>query len=325
MNQGNSLFLFFNLVKKGDLSSAFLVLQIFFLYKYALVRRELLFLLKKKKEIIIDNYLLKVDRFDKGISKDLLVCKKREHLSFEFVKNSLDNNEIVIDIGANIGYYAILESKTAKKGEVYAIEPVSENFKLLKENIIANYLKNCHPKRLAIGEKAGNSQINIYKKKNWSSFNSTLPSEIVKKEKVPVETLDGFVQKYLKKSPTFIRMDVEGHELPILLGAKKILKTAEKLRIMIEIHPHFLKDNGIKKFLTILETNNFKITKINLEAPPIIWQYRSLYNKYRKIFALLPYGTIKKENYNYKFLERLLTKKDQNRQYIYHPHVVFEK
>jgi len=86
MNQGNSLFLFFNLVKKGDLSSAFLVLQIFFLYKYALVRRELLFLLKKKKEIVIDNYLLKVDRFDKGISKDLLVCKKREHLSFEFVK-----------------------------------------------------------------------------------------------------------------------------------------------------------------------------------------------------------------------------------------------
>lgn len=143
MNQGNSLFLFFNLVKKGDLSSAFLVLQIFFLYKYALVR----------KEIIIDNYLLKVDRFDKGISKDLLVCKKREHLSFEFVKNSLDNNEIVIDIGANIGYYAILESKTAKKGEVYAIEPVSENFKLLKENIIANHLKNCHPKRLAIGKK----------------------------------------------------------------------------------------------------------------------------------------------------------------------------
>lgn len=319
------MFLFFNLVKKGDLNSAFLVLQIFFLYKYALAKRELLFLFKKKKEIAIDNYLLKVDRFDEGISKDLLVCKKREHLSFDYVKNSLGNDEIVIGIGANIGYYAILESKTAKNGEVYAIEPVNENFKLLKENIANNCLTNCYPKRLAIGEKTGNSQINIYKKKNWSSFNSALPSEIVKKEKVQVETLDGFVRKYLKKPPTFIRMDVEGHELAIILGAEKILKTAEKLRIMVEIHPHFLKDDGIKKFLAILKNNNFRITKINLEAPPIIWQYRNLYNKYRKIFALLPYGTISKENYNYKFLEGLLTKKDQNQQYIYHPHVVFEK
>jgi len=79
------------------------------------------------------NYLMYVDLKDKGISKELYVHKTREHFSTEFLQKFVKEEDIVIDIGANIGYYALMEAQLANKGKVYAIEPIPTNVDLLKK------------------------------------------------------------------------------------------------------------------------------------------------------------------------------------------------
>ena len=61
---------------------------------------------------------------DKGICPDLMVNKTREVFSTAHFQTIITEDMTIIDIGANIGYYALLESQLALKGHVFAIEPV---------------------------------------------------------------------------------------------------------------------------------------------------------------------------------------------------------
>jgi Type I restriction modification DNA specificity domain. len=74
-----------------------------------------------------------VDLRDKGISEHLILYRKREFFTTDYIQKVLPENAIVIDIGGNIGYYTLLESQIVSKGHVYSIEPVPGNFSLLKK------------------------------------------------------------------------------------------------------------------------------------------------------------------------------------------------
>ena len=70
-------------------------------------------------------------------------------ISIIFMK-ILNNEDIFIDIGSNIGYYSLLCSKICKK--VHSFEPLTENFDILKKNIKINNIKNIIPSKLAISD-----------------------------------------------------------------------------------------------------------------------------------------------------------------------------
>ena len=77
-----------------------------------------------------------LDETDLGLSWDLITDGIREAYLVEIVKKELKKGDIVIDIGANIGYYVLLESKiVGEKGKVYAIEPVPQNVDILRKNL----------------------------------------------------------------------------------------------------------------------------------------------------------------------------------------------
>ena len=103
---------------------------------------------------------------DTGISKDLFIFKKREYLSTDFLQNQnfINPGDVILDIGANIGYYALLESRlTGPRGMVYAIEPVLNNYYTLKSNVELNDIKNINMFKLAIGNKNGKDYIYVAK------------------------------------------------------------------------------------------------------------------------------------------------------------------
>ena len=80
-----------------------------------------------------------LDPTDKGLSIDLLVDGIREPYITEVTKRELKQGQTVVDIGANIGYYALLEARqVGPTGRVYAIEPVPENFATLNKNVRLN-------------------------------------------------------------------------------------------------------------------------------------------------------------------------------------------
>ncbi|MDO8471297.1 MAG: FkbM family methyltransferase [bacterium] len=198
--------------------------------------------------IDVNNVKMHLDlKNDDGISKELLTLGKREPVTVDFLLDShlLKEGGMALDIGANIGYYALLESKlVGNSGRVYAIEPVSKNLAILNKNVALNGFSNIETYHLAIGNEE-NKEASIYarSKGNLSSFTS-IPSDsderIVKTEKVRLVTADSFVRENMKRVPDFIRMDVEGYEFEILKGMSQMLEISPSL--LIEFHPMILTD-----------------------------------------------------------------------------------
>lgn len=224
---------------------------------------------KKGKDVIFNinnRYKMYLDLNDKGISSELSIHKKREFFSTEYFQKEITEDMIIIDIGANIGYYALLESQLAIKGHVYAIEPVPENFHLLNRNIALNNYLNISTYPLAIGDVEGISDMYVYDKCNWSSFIFNPEGKIIDNIQVPVITLDKFIEVYAVHKPNFIRMDVEGFEYNILKGASRTLQANGHLIICIELHPHLMSKEKSKECIKMVKNNGFKVKSIIRET-----------------------------------------------------------
>jgi len=98
----------------------------------------------------IHDYEMYVDLNDEGISKDLYNIKGREFFSSQYITRIIQPEEIILDIGANIGYYALMEGSLARSGKVYALEPIVSNYDLHLRNIALNQYKNITPYRYDI-------------------------------------------------------------------------------------------------------------------------------------------------------------------------------
>lgn len=205
-----------------------------------------------------------VDLRDEGICRDLFLCGKREPVSTEYLMNSgvLKEKDIVLDIGANIGYYAIMEAKlVGDSGRVYAIEPVSSNIKTLKRNVYLNNCKNTKIFHLAMGDENKKRKIYVSEKCNISSFERNAATggaeqyRIIDEEKVNLVTVDSFLKD--KETPNLIRMDVEGYEYYIIKGAPETLE--KNVKILMEMHSHLMTKEQIKEMLKILTEHGFKV------------------------------------------------------------------
>ncbi|MFH1170778.1 MAG: FkbM family methyltransferase [Candidatus Vogelbacteria bacterium] len=194
---------------------------------------------------------------DVGISKDLFIFGKREHVTTDFLirERVINDKEVILDIGANIGYYALLESRlTGSSGIVYALEPVSNNYRLLIKNIEINNVKNIKAFKLAAGQKSGEDYIFVANKGNISSFVFNDQVSYTKKEKVKVVRIDDFVREK-NITPTMIRMDVEGYEKEIVKGMVSTLLKTPKL--LIEMHPHIMKEPELVEMFSIIEQSGY--------------------------------------------------------------------
>jgi len=196
-------------------------------------------------------------RNDKGISRDLFIYGKREFATTNLLlsSNILKKGDVVLDIGANIGYYALLESKlVGEEGIVYALEPVKKNFELLKENIKLNNINNIEIFKLAAGDENKKCLIHISKKGNWSSLVYRKGMGFYEKEEVDVVKIDEFLKD--KRKPTFIRMDVEGYEYAIIKGMEQTLEL-DNLKLLIEIHGHIMTEMQVLQMIDTLESKGF--------------------------------------------------------------------
>jgi len=239
---------------------------------------------------------------DKGICEELIINKTREVFSSAHFQKIITEDMIIIDIGANIGYYALLESQLALKGHIYAIEPVLKNYDLLRKNMNLNNYNNISAYNFAIGNVDSQLEMYIYDKCNWSSFLKN-PGNIIDTIQVPVITLDKFIDSYLTHNPHFIRMDVEGFEYEILMGAQKTLQMVTPLIVCIEIHPHLISKEKVTSIITMMKDNGFTINSIFRELGASELKFLTLVNQVQNILHLPHYGYL---GNNYSLLEEIL-------------------
>lgn len=220
----------------------------------------------KEKHITktIQGNTMHLDKEDKGISKDLLLDGIKEEEPTKELRKRIKPGTTIADIGANIGYYALIEAQQTAN-TIYAIEPVPENIKLLKKNIEANGRKNIETHQTAIGNKEGLTAFHTSKKSNLGSITNTHKEH--KKETITtkITTLDKFLKG--KKTPNTIRMDVEGYELEIIKGAKETLKKPETRQLFIEMHAETMGKQKTMQLLKTLQKHGFNKTTIIHELP----------------------------------------------------------
>ena len=143
---------------------------------------------------------------------------------------------IIIDIGANIGAFSIPLAKSiqSKGGTIYGYEPQRTVYYQLCGNIVLNRLENYEALNFAVGDQNGFIDIpyiNYDRNHNVGAF--SLVKEIREhlnvekyinyenKINVPMITLDSIC---IPKSPSLIKIDVEGYELNVLKGGLRFLE-----------------------------------------------------------------------------------------------------
>jgi FkbM family methyltransferase len=216
-----------------------------------------------------------------GIHSELFLHRRREPICTHYLLESgiVRNRDVVLDVGANIGYYVLVESSlVGDKGRVYAVEPVLNNLSILKKNVELNNLTNVSIHQLAMGEQNCNAEIYISKHANLCRMKKYKSGDkIVGTQKVLVETVDTFLED--KQVPNFVRMDVEGYEYEIIKGMPHLLE--QDVSLLIELHPMFLSEK-MEELFEILKQTNFKVRfavfEEKIEENPIV---RSLTRKVR--------------------------------------------
>lgn len=230
------------------------------------------------------NFGLVLNPKDKGFSRNIL-WGKRESFATDYLYKFLSVDEVCFDIGANIGYYVNVESQCCKEGEIYAFEPVSDTFKILKKNLP----HRARAYKIAMGDFIGNAFINVDSNRNLSTITKNSRSE--GKELIQCITLDSWIEnRYI--IPTFIRMDTEGFEVNILRGAKNLIHSNIPLKLFIETHPTLAGKVPTEDMIDDLLNNGFKIRKIFLWNTSSDSPFSIIHDKWIKIQSQLEEASI---------------------------------
>ncbi len=173
----------------------------------------------------------------------------------------------VIDVGANIGFFAVLLGKKLEPGRhLLAIEPTEGAGSRLRRNIARNGLSE----RVIVfsglaGRDEGQSEMNVFKgQEEYSTVGAVahpavqgLKPEIVS---MPRRTIDSLVDEHAL-SPSLIKIDVEGFEMDVLIGAEQTLRQ-HKPAVLSELSDPLLKKCGSssQQIIDYLRALDYEVT-----------------------------------------------------------------
>jgi FkbM family methyltransferase len=196
-------------------------------------------------------FKLSVDKSDYVQKRYLSKNDPNEESSIEFFKQQIESLDgDFIDIGANIGFYSLLYYYRGS-GSVYAFEPLLPNVTKLIENILINGADGVMVYPFGLSDQTYVSQLD-YNPVNKGAASEVSdnkgPNILSRSEKCSFKKLDEI--QGLSDNISVIKIDVEGHELDVLKGARKIIKR-HKPELLIEVHPEQLekKDQTIAELL----------------------------------------------------------------------------
>ena len=161
----------------------------------------------------------------------------------------------LIDIGANVGTSVIyFRNKLGADTKFYAVEPVTDNFNLLKANCAINGFSDIEAFRLAISDTLGEAdlEINPANMATCKIAGSDDENLVFEKDetsyvgdKVPLMPLDTFISenKIATDSPVLFWIDVEGHEPEVFKCGKETFKNTDSV-VFCEFNPKLYKHNG---------------------------------------------------------------------------------
>jgi FkbM family methyltransferase len=159
----------------------------------------------------------------------------------------LDRCASVIDVGANIGVTAVTSSRAVAGGRVLALEPSPTAFADLVRSLNASGCANCVPLCVAAGNPPATPWWSFGRRKRATAHflqRDFVGGEVMAKKspetiEVPLISLDDLVQEKGWDRVDLIKIDVDGPELDVLLGARNVLRR-HRPRVVMEFSPYTL-------------------------------------------------------------------------------------
>lgn len=241
-----------NIFVYSDVSLMRILVNLLLLTVYILIR-------KCRVIAPVNNYRMMLDLGTPGLSRTLFIYGKRELLDTFVVRQEIKGVMNVLDVGANIGYYALMEAEQLEDGKVYAFEPDPRNIELLRENIALNN----HENRIKVFPYAASNKNE--RAKNFLLGERTNISGFIERGgetgSVEVECIKLDDLPYINEID-FIRMDIEGYECKVLEGARDFLTTTTRaLKLLIEVHTEAYNetDMNFARHLRFLHEYSFSV------------------------------------------------------------------
>lgn len=154
-----------------------------------------------------------------------------------YLKSLSFSGKTVYDVGGFIGITAIFfASRVGDKGKVFCFEPNPDLVRIIRKNRRINKFHWLDIINAAAGEKEGSLTLSVDPD---HAATGTLRSDhggaAVRTVTVPVHTLDDIVSGKRIPPPSFVKIDTEGFELPVLRGMRTVIKTHAP-ELFIEVH-----------------------------------------------------------------------------------------
>ena len=187
----------------------------------------------------IHQYKMYLDASDSGLCRGLILFGTREVDHKILLEKILKPGMTVLDIGANIGYYALMElDLIGSTGKLIAVEPSPSNLTILKKNLELNNISGVRIVNGAISDKSEKKDFYLAHQGNLNTFHATgTGAKHLNGEVIEVESFT--VPEIMKDEGQLdlIRMDVEGHEVEVLNGMyDEIIKGNLNPTIIFETH-----------------------------------------------------------------------------------------
>ena len=221
----------------------------------------------------IQGSMMELDLRDRGISADLARDGIREPITTAAYQNEIDrmrrlknDTVVIIDIGANIGYYALMPPSRIDNCTVLAIEPSPENTHRLQQNIELNdYSESVRVHEAAAGSEAGVASLHHAHYSNFHTMQEQSkreqPERFHETIEVPVKPVSNILdeENIDPSNVDVVRMDVEGYESQIFAGMLSVFESDSDLLLNIEIHPVLMDDEELEVIINQLKRSDASI------------------------------------------------------------------
>jgi len=160
---------------------------------------------------------------DDLINLKLAIVGAHEFDTTHYLQTRLRPSDVFVDVGANLGYFSVLAGLRVTAGRVVAIEPSPRTLAALRTNIALNALQNVEAVQRLLWSEAGR-EMNLRVLDPYNLGANSLFGNGAVEVVLPTDTLDNLVSELGLTHVDIIKIDVEGAEREVLLGAKRCLR-----------------------------------------------------------------------------------------------------
>jgi FkbM family methyltransferase len=193
-----------------------------------------------------------------------LFKKRQDAFEISLLHRYLKQGSVVVDIGANIGFYAKIISRIVGPfGKVYCFEPDEKNFMRLTSTTAT--LENVVLVNKAVGEKT--EKLKIYLSMELNVDHRTYePEEYERTEEIDAVSLDDFLTPGTHVD--MIKMDIQGFEMSAIRGMTRTIADNPRIIILSELWPYGLRQahSSVMEYVDFLHKIGMTIKLVEKEG-----------------------------------------------------------